>query len=963
MAGTIKGITIELNGDTTKLQSALSEVNKQTKETQKELSSVNKALKFDPGNTSLLADKQRLLAERISETKSKLDALKQAQAQMDASGVDKNSEEYRKLQTEIDVTSSKLSGLQDQYKDFGSVGSQKLQEVGEKVKNVGNKMSDVGTTLTTHVTVPIVAGATASVAAWNEVDGAMDTVRTMTGATGDTLTDLQQRTKNIAETIPTDFQTASEAIGEVNTRFGLTGQACEDLSTQFVEFAQINNTDVVSSVDTVQTALNAFGLSADDAGAMMDKLTQVSQQSGASVDTLSQQLNQNAQGFQDLGMSASDSIQFLGDMEKSGLDVSEVLKGLKKVQAEAADSGKSASEVLTQAFSSSADAVDIFGTKAGPNLYDAMQRGVISMDDFTAQNAPLDEALGTTQQTFADTVDPIDSLQTTMNKLKDAGAGLADRAMQDLSPAFEKLGDAAGKLLDKFESLSPEQQDMILKFAAIAAVVGPAVAAVGKFTSGIGSIITTGGKVIGALSGLSGGAAAAGAAAEGAAASGGILSGALGALTSPAGIAVLAIGGIVTAGVLLYQNWDTIKQKAGELKDKISEKWEGIKQKTSETWENVKQTVSDKWQNMKETVANSKIGQTVQTVWETAKQNTQTELDAIRGAYDSHGGGLQGAIAGVGAGVQQHFQNTWNTADQLTGGKLSNIKNTVSEKMESAKSKVGEALSKVKDHFTNKLDSADSTTTSKFGTINSTVSSKMSTVKSKVGSALDNVKSGFSSKLSSASSTASSKFGSIKSTASEKMDTVKSKVSSALGNVKSSFTSKLGSAASTASSKFSSIKRSASEKMESVRSKVTNVLSRVGSAFSGAHWSLPKIKLPHIRITGKFSLNPPSAPHFGISWYDKGGIFNSPTVIGVGEKRPEFVGALDDLRKIVREESGSGANAQIVALLQQLVKRHTGQISITTNITQLPGEDEKALADRVSDRINAEVQRKGLVWA
>ena len=500
MAGTIKGITIELNGGTTKLQSALSKVNKQTKETQKELSSVNKALKFDPGNTSLLADKQRLLAERISETKSKLDALKQAQAQMDASGVDKNSEEYRKLQTEIDVTSSKLSGLQDQYKDFGSVGSQKMQEVGEKVKDVGNKMSDVGTTMTTHVTAPIAAGAAASVAAWNEVDGAMDTVRTMTGATGDTLTDLQQRTKNIAETIPTDFQTAAEAIGEVNTRFGLTGQACEDLSTQFVEFAQINNTDVVSSVDTVQTALNAFGLSADDASAMMDKLTQVSQQSGASVDTLSQQLNQNAQGFQDLGMSASDSIQFLGDMEKSGLDVSEVLKGLKKVQAEAADSGKSASEVLTQAFSSSADAVDIFGTKAGPNLYDAMQRGVISMDDFTAQNAPLDEALGTTQQTFADTVDPIDSLQTTMNKLKDAGAGLADRAMQDLSPAFEKLGDAAGKLLDKFESLSPKQQDMILKFAAIAAVVGPAVVAVGKFTSGIGSIITTGGKVIGALS-------------------------------------------------------------------------------------------------------------------------------------------------------------------------------------------------------------------------------------------------------------------------------------------------------------------------------------------------------------------------------------------------------------------------------------------------------------------------------
>lgn len=120
-------------------------------------------------------------------------------------------------------------------------------------------MTDIGTGMTTHVTAPIAGAAAGAVTAWKEVDEAMDTVTTKTGASGEALEDMRQRVKNIAETIPTDFQTAADAVGEVNTRFGATGDELEDLSSRFVQFAQLNGTDVSSSIDSVQSAMVKVG--------------------------------------------------------------------------------------------------------------------------------------------------------------------------------------------------------------------------------------------------------------------------------------------------------------------------------------------------------------------------------------------------------------------------------------------------------------------------------------------------------------------------------------------------------------------------------------------------------------------------------------------------------------------------------------------------------------------------------
>ena len=141
MAGNIKGITIEFNGDTTKLDKALRQINKETRDIDKELKQVDKALKFNPTSVELWRQKQTLLTQKVEETKKKLDALKQAQQKMDADGVDKNSEEYRKLQREIIVTGNQVKTFEGQLRKVGNVN---LRAASEQFKVMGDKLTAAG---------------------------------------------------------------------------------------------------------------------------------------------------------------------------------------------------------------------------------------------------------------------------------------------------------------------------------------------------------------------------------------------------------------------------------------------------------------------------------------------------------------------------------------------------------------------------------------------------------------------------------------------------------------------------------------------------------------------------------------------------------------------------------------------------------------------------------------------------
>ena len=159
--GNIKGITIEIGSDTKKFKSGLKDLNQSSKDLQRELTAVNKALKHDPKNTDLLRQKQELLTKSVSETKSKLEALKAAKDRADkdmANGTEVNQEEYRRLVREISTTENSLKNLTKEMKNFGSVSAQQIAAAGQKMQDVGGKIESVGKKVSavsyTHLTLP-----------------------------------------------------------------------------------------------------------------------------------------------------------------------------------------------------------------------------------------------------------------------------------------------------------------------------------------------------------------------------------------------------------------------------------------------------------------------------------------------------------------------------------------------------------------------------------------------------------------------------------------------------------------------------------------------------------------------------------------------------------------------------------------------------------------------------------------
>lgn len=393
------------------------------------------------------------------------------------------------------------SGLEDVNKKLES-GAATLEDYSKKVQGFSDKTGQIGSSLNKNVTAPVAAAAGGVMAAWSQVDEGMDIIVQKTGATGDALEGMQNSARNIAKSIPTDFETAGSAVGEVNTRFHLTGKELEDLSTKFVEFSSLNDTDVSSSIDSVQKALEAFGLGAEDAGAMLDTMNKVGQDTGISMDSLSQLMVTNAASLKELGMSAADAATFLGQCETSGVDTSAVMAGLKKALTNASGEGKTMKEALSELQNTmlnaetSADAynaaVDLFGSKAGPTLAEFCKDGKLNFEDL---GASLDDNLGSVENTFNATLDPADQFKVTLNQLKDAGFDVGNALGPVLAECLQVVTPILKDLIESWNSLSPETQEMIIKCALLAAALGLVFSIVSKVSGGISSVISIGAKV------------------------------------------------------------------------------------------------------------------------------------------------------------------------------------------------------------------------------------------------------------------------------------------------------------------------------------------------------------------------------------------------------------------------------------------------------------------------------------
>lgn len=600
MAGQVKGITIEFRGETTSLDKALKKVNDETKSIDKELKQVNKDLKFNPKNIELWRQKQVLLRDKIGETEDKLKLLKQQQENMDASGVDKNSEQYRKLRVQIIETESKLKHFKAQAKNLNYPGlnamSEKLKEVGGKLKTLGDNMKKVGKNLSTYVAGPLAAIGGAGVVKFAEVDKIMTLTNKTMGNTAEEATLLDTAMKEAAANSTYGMNDAATATLNF-ARAGLNAEQAASALAPAMNLAAGEGGELDTVSAGLVATINGFQDSFDNASTYADVFANACNNSALDVNGLSDAMSIAAPIFNAAGYSVKDAALYMGVMANNGIDANKAATSLKTGLArlvDPSDKGAAALEELgisvTNADGSMKDSVTIQKelNKAFSKLSESEQLAAASAIFGKNQMAPWLALINTAPESVGQLSDSLGVLGTTgemadammggfggsIEKLKSGIDVLLTSLGQALAPILQTIINYIQQFVDWFNTLDPEMQTTIATIGAIVAAVGPLLVILGTLASSIGSIMT----LVGTIGPAIGGALAA------------------------AGPVIAVIAGIIAVGVLLYKNWDTIKAKAQELWTALKAKFEAIKTSITTTWDNIKTKAVDTFNAIKDAI-------------------------------------------------------------------------------------------------------------------------------------------------------------------------------------------------------------------------------------------------------------------------------------------------------------------------------------------------------------------------
>lgn len=993
----IKGVTIEIGGDPTNLNKALSDVDKKLSKTQSTLRDVNKLLKLDPGNTDLLAQKQKLLQSAIDDTKTRLAQLKEAQKNANST------EDYDAIQREIVDTESKLKNLQKQYEEFGTVSGQKLQAVGESLQEQGKKIEGVGKKFM-PVTKGVVAIGAAAVASAVNVDKGYDTIIKKTGATGETLDDLKEQMDNVFSDVPTDAETAGTAIGEVNTRFGLTGDTLGDVSKQFIEFAEINDTDVNSAIDSVDAIMTKFGVDTDDVGSVLGLMTKAGQDTGLSMDTLEGQLNKNGATLKEMGLGLTESVNLLAQFESNGVDSSAALTALRTAQKKSASSGKSLSSTLKTGIASIKGAktetealqiaTQLFGTKGAAEMTQAIREGRLSVDDLSGS---LGDYAGVVETTYKETLDPWDNMKVAINNLMLAGSELADSMFTVLKPIIDQVTQAVKDFTSWFNNLSDSQKETIVKIGLIVAAIGPLLVVFGKAVSGVGSVISIFGKLTGAIPGVIGG---------------------IGSLITNFGpllIGGAVIAGVIAAVILIVKNWDKIKEAAKKLGEFVKKTFENLKKALAKVWDGIKTAVSKAWEGIKSKISSvvNGIKTTISNTWTKIKDLTSKAFNAVKTTISNIWNGIKTTVSNAVTNVKTKISNTWAAVKTTTKNAFNAVKTGVSNAFTGIKTTVSNAWTAIKTSTTNKLTAIKTTVSNAWTAVKTGVINKMTSIKTTITNAWTNIKNSVGNAMKNVKTTVSNAWTGIKTSVSNAMSNVKTKISNgwkaaktatsnaftgmkttiknSWTNIKTSISSSLTSiktavsnawtgiknnvgtvwegVKSTITSKLSSAKTSISNIMAGMKSTLSktfnignpfssmittarNAINTLKNIFSGVRLSLPRIKMPHFSVSWRDIGGVVKLPSISVSWYKKAYdnpvMFTQPTVLQTPAGAKGF---------------GDGHGAEIVMGLNKLRELVGSSGETTINVYASPGMNVNDLANAVSNRLAALERQKQRVWA
>ena len=660
MAGNIKGITIELNGDTTKLDKALRSVGRETQTLQRQLSDVEKALKMDPGNADLIKQKERLLGEEIDATKRKLEMLRQADEQVTEdmeNGVEGAAEKHNELQRQITTTEAKERMLQRELDKLKEVPSnveqiaQSMAKTGEKIKEAGDKMKGFGKSYSKYVTAPLTAAGTIGAKKFAEVDKTMQLTNATMGNTTEQAELLNQAMKDAAAN--STFGMNEAATATLNfARAGLTAEEAAAALAPAMNLAAGEGGDLETVSAGLVATINGFAGSFDEASTYADIFANACNNSALDINSLSEAMSVAAPIFHAAGYSVQDAALYMGTMANAGIDAStaanalktgmarlvspaaDAQKWLKKLDLEVTNTDGSMKDSVTvqkelhDAFSTLSEseqlaaASAIFGKNQMSNWLALINT---APEDVSELNGQLSKMETTSEMAAA----MMSGFGGSIEKLKSGIDVAATSLGEALAPIILTVANGIQHLVDWFNALSPTAKQVVAVILLIVAAIGPLLVIIGTLMSSVGSIMMMAPKLLAAFAGF-----------------------------NPMILVIIAaITALIAAGVWLYKNWDTIKAKAQEIKDNVVTAWNELKSSVSATVTALRDSVVNTYNAIKANVISV----------------VQTLVSGVISRFNS---------------LKTTVSTVWN-----------NIKSAIISPMESAKAKVQAIVQKLKSFF------------------------------------------------------------------------------------------------------------------------------------------------------------------------------------------------------------------------------------------------------------------------
>lgn len=889
MASRIKGITVEIGGDTTGLDKALKSVNSSIKTTQSGLKDVSKLLKLDPTNTELLTQKQKLLKDAVGSTKEKLDALKLAQEQAKAqleSG-DLGQDKYDALQREIIETEQELKRLQEQAIESNAALA-KIEEVGDKLQTAGDKISGAGQKLL-PVTAAVAGLGTAAVKTTADFDTSMSQVQATMGITKDAMSELNGESVNTVEALrdlakqmgsETAFS-ASECADAMNylALAGYDTQEIYDTLPTVLNLAAAGGIDLASASDMVTDAMSALGMETSEADTMVDQMSKTASTTNTSVSQLGEAILTIGATAKTVKGGTAELNTALGILANNGIKGAEggthlrnVILALQSPTDKAAACMESLGVEVYDSEGNMRSLNDILGdlNTSMDGMTSAEKQNIISSifnktdlaavnsllvstgDSWDSLQQSITESGGAAQQ-MADT--QLDNLSGQITILKSALEGLAISFGEILMPKIRAAAKKIQEFVDKLNGMNDEQKETVLKIAAVVAAIGPMLILFGKVTSTVGTAMK-------GFSGLTKGIAKLGVKIAGSSGSITGLGSALGAVAGPV-LAVVAVVGILVAAFVNL--WNTNE----EFRDAITGIWDGIKSKFEEfsqgiterlnalgfDFESIVDVLKAVWNGFCELLA---------PLFEGAFQQISNILsgvmDVLTGLLDVFIGLFTGNWEQLWTGVKEVFGGIWDFICNTFSNYLNVIQNVADTVLGWFGTSWDEVWNSVSTTFTNIWNGITSFFSDTWETIKNVVSVGIQFIGSLLEAAWDiitlpfqliwencgdtitsiweTIKTTVGSAINAVSSTLSSVMNAIQTTISNIWTAISTKISTVVNSIKTTVSTVFNAIKTTATTIWNGIKTSISTVVDGVKTKVTTVFNSVKSTLSSVFSSI-----------------------------------------------------------------------------------------------------------------------------